>query len=213
MHFQPKPKQGEPFVPKVKQKFSGPTFNIVESMKKTIVSMTMIDALHIPRQKDLLQEALTNLSLTNEPQKDQTKVVLANDTQYKSNQPAQTTKPPLFYVTLIVGQDLVHNCMIDSGANSSVMPKQLANKLSFLYEPIYRGIIQCDRTSVKSVGVVKDLGLTLHACPNFAIPHDIYIVDLPPNFAICLSRDFTTKLGGYLSFDWSHLFFRTIYDT
>ena len=28
-----------------------------------------------------------------------------------------------------------------------------------------------------------------------------------------MSRDFTTKIGGYLKFDWSHMLFRTRYGT
>ena len=61
--------------------------------------------------------------------------------------------------------------------------------------------------------MIKDASLTLHACPNFAIQQDIYVIDLPPYFAICLSRDFTAKIGGYLLSDWSHMLFRTRYGT
>lgn len=103
--------------------------------------------------------------------------------------------------------------MIDSGASSSIMPKELANKLGLNYEPVSRGVVQLDGTIVKSVGVVKYIGFTLHTCPNFVIPQNMYISDLPPHFVIFLSRDFITKLGGYLSTDWSHLFFRTRYGT
>lgn len=86
------------------------------------------------------------------------------------------------------------------------MPKDLGDKLGLIYEPISRGVVQLDGTTIKLVRLVKDLGLTLQACPNFVIPQDMYIVDLPPHFFICLSRDFIAKLGGYLFADWSHLF-------
>lgn len=64
-----------------------------------------------------------------------------------------------------------------------------------------------------TIGMIKDASVTLHACPNFSIQQDIYVIDLPPYFAICLSRDFTAKIGGYLSSDWSHMLFRTRYGT
>lgn len=86
-------------------------------------------------------------------------------------------------------------------------------KTCLIYEPVSRGVVQLDGTTVKSVGLVKDLSMTLHVCPNFVIPQDMYIADLPPHFSICLSRGFTTKLGGYISVDWLHLFFRTQYGT
>ena len=37
---------------------------------------------------------------------------------------SKKVRPPPFYVSLIIGDKLVHNCMIDLGASScSVMPK------------------------------------------------------------------------------------------
>ena len=60
---------------------------------------------------------------------------------------------------------------------------------------------------------MRNLNLTLHCCPSFSIPMDIYIIDLPPYFSICLSQDFTAKIGCYLSIDWSHMLFHTRYGT
>lgn len=149
--------------------------------------MTMIDALQIPGQKELLRDKLDNLSLTNEPQKDQPTIALANDIPIKNNQPIQTPKPPPFFVTLIIGNHLVHNWLIYSGASSSIMPKDLAYKLGLIYEPVSRGVVQLDGTSVKSVGLVKDLGLTLHSCPNFVIPLDMYIAKCGGKSAMYMS--------------------------
>lgn len=53
----------------------------------------------------------------------------------------------------------------------------------------------------------------MHACPTFSIPQDIYVIDLPPYFGLCLSREFIAKIGGYLSSDWTHMIFRTRYGT
>lgn len=57
------------------------------------------------------------------------------------------------------------------------------------------------------------MSLTLHACPNILVPQDICVIDLPPFFSLCLSRDFTAKIGGYVLADWSHILFRTRYGT
>lgn len=35
------------------------------------------------------------------------------------------------------------------------------------------------------------------------------IIDIPPIFGLCLSQEFTSKVGVYLSLDWSHLILRT----
>ncbi|GAA8416863.1 hypothetical protein Hpkin68_15620 [Helicobacter pylori] len=81
----------------------------------------------------------------------------------------------------------MHNCMIDSGASSSVMPKKIVDQLGLAYEPIEKGVIQLDGTTIDTIGVIRNLDLTMHACPNFSVPMDIFIIDLPPNFSICLS--------------------------
>ena len=147
------------------------------------------------------------------------KTVLTNADEKKedsgkvADESCKTIKPPPFYLSLIIGDKLVHNCMVDSRATSSVMPKKIADQLGLRYQPIERGVVQLDGTSIGTIGLIKDASLTLHACPNFSIHQDIYVIDLPPYFAICLSRDFTAKIGGYLSFDWSHMLFRTRYST
>ena len=109
----------------------------------------------------------------------------------------------------IVGNKLVHNCMVDSGASSCVMPKEIADKLGIKYQTLEKGVVQLDGTTVNTLGFIKGLDLTLHACPNFVVPQDICVIDLPPHFAMCLSRDFTAKIGVYLFVDWSPMLFRT----
>ena len=103
--------------------------------------------------------------------------------------------------------------MVDSGATSTVMRKKVADQLGLKYEPLQKKFTQLDGSSVSTIGVAKDTSLILHASPNFSILLDIYFIDLPALFSICLSREFTTKIGGYLSSDWSHMLFHTRYGT
>lgn len=103
--------------------------------------------------------------------------------------------------------------MIDSGASSSVMPNGILVHLGIKYEPITRGVVQLDGTSSQTMGVIKDLNITLHDCSSCSVLQDISVIDLPTYFAICLSREFTAKIGGCLSFDYSHMLFRTRYGT
>ncbi len=49
-------------------------------------------------------------------------------------------KPPLLSL-FYIGDKLVHNCMIDSRANSLVMPKYVADGLGIQYEPMAKGIL------------------------------------------------------------------------
>lgn len=59
------------------------------------------------------------------------------------------------------------------------------------------------------MGLIKNLPLTLFACPSVIVSQEVVVIDIPPVFGLCLSRDFTAKIGGYLSLDWSHLILQT----
>ena len=72
------PATDNPIIPSKGAKVSVPTFNILDSMKKVNVSMSLWDSLSIPGQKDLLQSALHDLTLSSEPSSNSAKVILTN---------------------------------------------------------------------------------------------------------------------------------------
>lgn len=96
------------------------------------------------------------------------------------------------YLSLIIGDRIVHNCMIDSGASSSIIPRCIADQLGMKYEPMIKHVLQLYGTLVTILGILKGIKMSLHACPNCIVTQDISIVELLPHFTICLSRDFTT---------------------
>ena len=112
---------------------------------------------------------------------------------------SKKSKPSPFYLSLIIGDKIVHNCMIDSGASSSIMPRCVADQACLKYEPMIKHVLQLDGTLVIIVGIIKGLRMALHACPSCTVTQDISIVELPSHFSICLSRDFTTQIGGYIA--------------
>ncbi|KAH9297004.1 hypothetical protein KI387_028686, partial [Taxus chinensis] len=83
--------------------------------------------------------------------------------------------------------------------------------LAIHYTPVSRGVVQLDGIVVRTIGIIKGLQLTIHECPKFSFTQDISVIDLPPLFSICVSRDFTAKMGGYLLADWSHMILSTRY--
>ena len=95
----------------------------------------------------------------------------------------------------------MHNCIIDSGASSSIMSRCVVDQLGMEYEPMIKHVLQLDGTLVTIVGIIKVLKMALHACPSCTMTQDISIVELPPHFAICLSRNFTALIGGYIALD------------
>lgn len=78
-------------------------------------------------------------------------------------------KPSPFYFSLIIGEHLVHNYMVENGASNTDMPKVIAKKLGLQYEPTERSVLQLDGTTTNTVGIIKNLEVTLHAFPNVSI--------------------------------------------
>lgn len=72
--------------------------------------------------------------------------------------------------------------------------------------------MQLDGNRVQIVGLIKSLPLTLFTCPSITVSQEVVVIDIPPIFGLCHSWDFTAKIGGYLSLDWSHLILCTQHD-
>ena len=75
----------------------------------------------------------------------------------KELEASKMVRPPSIYVSLIIGDKLVHNCMIDSGASSSVMPRCVADALEMKYEPIVRDVLYLDASAIKTVGILRNV--------------------------------------------------------
>jgi ribonuclease HI len=134
------------------------------------------------------------------------KVVVEN----ASKKPQETTlstckNVPPFLLTFEIFNRNVHNCMVDSGASSNVMPWSVCQKINAKVEPSSLKIIQLDRTDVKVMGELKNVLIRLSSNPNVHQFIDIIVVDIPKVYGMFLSRDWSEQLHGYFMTDWSHL--------
>ena len=109
-------------------------------MNKENVNISMWDDVAtIPMQKRLLQKELESIELKDQPPSMESATILVQPS--REAEISKKVRPPPFYVSLIIGDKLVHICMIDSGASKSVMPKCVADVLEMKYEPIIRDIL------------------------------------------------------------------------
>ena len=115
-------------VPKASAKAPNASFNVVEQMKKKNVHISMWDVITtIPMQKRLLWQELESIEPKDHPPSMESATNLVQPS--REVETSKNLRPPTFYVSLIIGDKLVHNCMIDSGASSSVTPKCVADTL------------------------------------------------------------------------------------
>lgn len=61
------------------------------------------------------------------------------------------SKPIPFFLMLVIGEKLLHNSMLDLGASTNIMPKQIVEALQIQYELLDRGIMQLDGKKIQAL--------------------------------------------------------------
>jgi hypothetical protein len=118
-----------------------------------------------------------------------------------------------FYITLIVHDHLLHNCMLDSGASHNVMPKAIMEKLGLEITRPYRDMYSFDSRKVKCMGMIKDLVVNLAQILVKSILMDVVVADIPAKYGMFLSRSWGTKIGGSLQLDMTYATIRSSADS
>jgi hypothetical protein len=109
-----------------------------------------------------------------------------------------------FYITLNIHDQLLHNCMLDSGASHNVMPKMIMERLGLQITIPYGDLYSFDSRKVKCMGMIKDLVVTLAQVPIKSVLMDVVIANIPPKYGMLLYRSWGAKLGGSLQLDMSY---------
>jgi hypothetical protein len=111
---------------------------------------------------------------------------------------------PPFYTSLNIHDKVLHNCLMDSGASHTLMPKTIMDELGLEVTKTYHDMYSFDSKKVKCLGVIKDLVVSLFQLPMKSVVMDIAVVDVPPKFGMLLSRSWIKRLGGTLQMDLSY---------
>jgi hypothetical protein len=99
-------------------------------------------------------------------------VILQNwDRGNEKNQP--------FFLSLLVNNHLLHNCMLDSRTSSNVMTKKVMEQLNLRISRPYLKICAMDSKMIKVHGLIKSLQVHLVAFPDIIIEMDIVVIDVP----------------------------------
>lgn len=74
--------------------------------------------------------------------------VLTNEATLPRSQVEGKPKQNPFYLTLMVGDKILHNSLIDSDASTTIMPKKIVKVLNIKYKPLSSGFMQLDGNKV-----------------------------------------------------------------
>lgn len=93
-----------------------------------------------------------------------------------------------FYVTLVVHDILLHNCMFDSRASHNLMPLSIMEHLGLQTTRPYKDLYSFDSERVKCLGMIKDLVVNLAQIPTKSVVVDIVVADIHASFGMLFSR-------------------------
>jgi len=110
---------------------------------------------------------------------------------------------PLF-ISLVVNDLLLHNCMLHSGAFANVMSLKVMNQLGLKISRPYKSVCAMDSREIKVCGLIEDLQVNLTVFPDISVLMDIVVIDVPDAWGILLSRKWAASLGGSLQRDLSY---------
>jgi hypothetical protein len=106
-----------------------------------------------------------------------------------------------FFLSLLVNDFILHNCMLDSGATSNVMTKKVMEQLNLRISRPYHNICAMDSRTIEVHGLIKGLQVHLAAFPDIMIEMDIVVIDVPDTWGMLLNRKTAADLGGSLQMD------------
>jgi hypothetical protein len=106
---------------------------------------------------------------------------------------------PPFLLNFEIFNRNVHNCLLDIGASSNVIPYSVFKKLISKPQILKTKIIQLDISNVKVLGELKDMLIHLASKSKVHLTIDIIDVDILETYGLILRRYWSTKLNGYFA--------------
>ena len=110
-----------------------------------------------------------------------------------------------FFMTLLMNNKSLNNCMLDSGAGANMMYLKVMQQLGLKVTQPYRNVCGFESKSIPTHGVVENVEVCLKEYPEKVIHIDIVIVDVPDVWGMLLSRKFASMLGGTLEMDLTYV--------
>lgn len=189
-------------------------YNIVEDMKKTRANITYHELSKLKHQHKLLFKELHAVPIAplpttiisqashemGRPPTSMANKVNANDIALIGGRSKSHTPP--FLLTYEIFNKNFHNCLVDSGASSNILPKTICAKLNVQPQKFAVRIVQLDRSQVEVIGELNRVTIRLSSNPKVCQVIDILVGYIPEFYGLILSRDWSEKLHGYFATMW-----------
>jgi hypothetical protein len=102
----------------------------------------------------------------------------------------QYDENPPFFMTLIMNNKSLNNCMLDTGAGANMMSLRVMQQLGLKVTQPYRNVCGFESKAIPTHGVVENVEVCLKEYSEKVIHIDIVIVDVPYVWGMLFSRKF-----------------------
>lgn len=145
------------------------SFDIANTLTQMKVFVPLLEMMKFPEYREKTLKVINGVS------KEETKEHKQNSQNNDNPIPtiylgSTITKNPSqvdpFYLTLMINNKMIKNCMIDSGAAINVMPVGVMKELGMSVDTNFGKFYAMDNRSIPVVGVMKDVEFKLAACPE-----------------------------------------------
>jgi hypothetical protein len=117
----------------------------------------------------------------------------------------QYDEHPPFFMTLLMNNKSLNNCMLDSGVGANMMSLKVMQRLGLKVTRPYRNVCGFESRAIPTHGVIENVEVCLKEYPKRVIHIDIVVVDVLDVWGMLLSRKFASILGGTLEMDLTYV--------
>ena len=86
---------------------------------------------------------------------------------------------PPFYVSLLMNDLLLHNCMLDFGSSANIMTRKVTEQLNLKITRPYHNVCVMDSRVVEVVGIIFRFPVRLDTYLDIHLNMDILVIDVP----------------------------------
>jgi hypothetical protein len=112
---------------------------------------------------------------------------------------------PPFFMTLMMNNKYLNNCMLDTGVGANMMFLKVMQQMGLKVTRPYRNVCGFESKAIPTHGVVENVEVHLKEYPEKTIHTDIIVVDVPDVWGTLLSRKFGAMIGRSLEMDLTFL--------
>jgi hypothetical protein len=112
---------------------------------------------------------------------------------------------PPFFMTLMMNNKYLNNCMLDTGDGANMMSLKVMQQMGLKVTRPYRNVCGFESKAIPTHGVVENVEVQLKEFPEKTVHIDIIVVDVPDVWGMLLSRKFGAMTGGSLDQDLTFL--------